>query len=121
MLVAAGHHISRGASVAYQTSKDAAEKLSKIWAGRLQPAQIRVNAIAPGVFPSEMTHAATPDAYNDPKHPMHPMIASHPLKRSGTVEDFAGVVLFLASRAGAYVNGTSIVIDGGRLLSQSAA
>lgn len=49
------------------------------------------------------------------------MIMSNPLHRSGTPEDFAGTCLYLASRAGAYVNGASIVIDGGRLLGLSAA
>lgn len=105
----------------YQTSKDAAEKVTKILAGRLQPLQIRVNAIAPGIFPSEMTNAIDPGAYNDPSHPLHEQVKNNPMGRSGTPEDFAGIVLFLGSRAGAYVNGASIVIDGGRLLGLSAA
>lgn len=38
-----------------------------------------------------------------------------PLERAGTIEDMAGVILFLTSRAGAYLNGNIVVTDGGRL------
>lgn len=44
------------------------------------------------------------------------LVSKVPAKREGALEDMAGVVLFLASRAGAYVDGRSIAVDGGRSL-----
>lgn len=117
----AGMHINRSQPISYQTSKDAAIKLSTILAGRFIPLKIRVNVIAPGPYPSLMTEAAQSSSFDDPQHPMYEAIRSNPIKRSGTVDDFAGLILFLCSRAGAYLNGTTLVTDGGRLLVQSAA
>lgn len=57
------------------------------------------------VFPSEMTDTATVAA----------KVESIPEKRMGDELDVAGAILFLASRAGAYVNGNVLVLDGGRL------
>lgn len=118
----AGLHHLRTHSVSYQTSKDAAIKLSGILAGRFQPLGIRSNVICPGIFPSEMTNAASPRDYQDPKHPMHDALLNvNPIKRSGTFEDWAGLVITLASRAGAYYNGANFIIDGGRVLNTSAS
>lgn len=111
-------HISRATanSHVYQVSKDAEEKLSKILAGRLLPYRIRVNSIAPGIYPSEMTEQPTPESFMEKAKTMVPG-----LQRSGTPDDFVGLILFLSSRAGAYLNGSQIVTDGGRLLVSSAA
>lgn len=117
----AAFHLARPASVHYQTSKDAAEKLTKILAGRLQPLGIRVNAISPGIYPSEMTQTATAADFSRPDNPLRAAVERNPIKRSGTPEDFAGLIVFLASRAGAYFDGTSLTTDGGRLLNISAA
>lgn len=117
----AGLHLARQASIHYQTSKDAAEKLSKLLAGRLQPLGIRVNAIAPGIYPSEMTQAASAADFDQESHPMRAAVQRNPIKRSGMPEDFAGLIVFMASRAGAYFDGASLTTDGGRLLNISAA
>lgn len=118
----AGLYNSRVQSVSYQTSKDAAIKLNGLLASRLQSIFIRSNVICPGIFPSEMTNAASPRDYHNPKHAMHDAIVNvNPIKRSGTFEDWAGLVITLASRAGAYYNGATFTIDGGRVLNLSAA
>lgn len=116
----AGHHLTRESPIPYMLSKDAAEKLTKIMVGRFMPLKIRVNSLAPGVFPSEMTVSQSPAEMLNPAHPLHIMVATNPLKRSGTPEDFAGTCLYMASRAGAYLNGASIVVDGGRLIAFAA-
>ena len=67
---------------------------------------ITVNAVAPGPFESKMM-AATLDAFGD-------MIrATCPLGRIGEPSDMAGIAIFLSSRAGAYLTGTVIPVDGG--------
>ena len=67
---------------------------------------ITVNAVAPGPFPSKMM-AATLDAFGEA------IAAAAPLRRIGRDDDMAGVAIFLASRAGAYLNGAVIPVDGG--------
>ena len=91
---------------AYSTSKAAVHHLTKVLAAKLAPRRITVNAVAPGPFESKMM-AATLDAFGD-------MIrASCPLGRIGEPSDMAGVAIFLSSRAGAYLTGTVIPVDGG--------
>ena len=75
-------------------------------AKELGPQHITVNAVAPGPFPSKMM-AATLDAFGDA------IAASAPLRRIGRDDDMAGIAVFLASRAGAYLTGTVIPVDGG--------
>ncbi|PIL35180.1 hypothetical protein GSI_02970 [Ganoderma sinense ZZ0214-1] len=94
-------------SVSYTLSKSAATHLGKMLAHFLKDWQIRSNVIAPGIFPSEMVDGLISDEY---------VKASVPLHRAGTIDDMGGLVLFLSSRAGAYLNGTVQLIDGGRLL-----
>ncbi|HWO59662.1 MAG TPA: glucose 1-dehydrogenase [Umezawaea sp.] len=67
---------------------------------------IRVNAIAPGYFESEMTDTYPP-GYLDGN------LARTPLRRMGDPEELAAAVVFLASAAGGYVTGTTLVVDGG--------
>jgi len=67
---------------------------------------IRVNAIAPGYFASEMTDTYPP-GYLDAN------LARTPLRRMGDPEELAAAVVFLASAAGGYVTGTTLVVDGG--------
>jgi NAD(P)-dependent dehydrogenase (short-subunit alcohol dehydrogenase family) len=90
---------------AYSTSKAALHHLSRHLARRLAP-EITVNAVAPGPFESKMM-AATLKSFGDQ------IRAANPMKRIGEPEDMAGVAIYLASRAGAYVTGTVIPVDGG--------
>jgi len=80
------------------------------------PWGIRANCIAPGLYPSEMTVKHPAMQREKPiteKGSMPSEIV--PATRSGTEEDIQGAILFLTSRAGAYINGNTVVTDGGRL------
>ncbi|KAI9064602.1 NAD-P-binding protein [Trametes sanguinea] len=94
-------------SVPYTLSKAAATHLGKMLAHFLKDWNIRSNVVAPGIFPSEMTEGLINDQY---------VAAGVPLRRAGDINDIGGLILFLCSRAGAYMNGTVQLIDGGRLL-----
>lgn len=90
----------------YQASKGALHWLTKSLAKKLAADDITVNAIAPGFFESDMT-VIKDDA-------MRKMVESAvPRGRTGTPEDVAGAAIFLASRAGAYVTGSVIAVEGG--------
>ena len=89
----------------YSASKAAVHQLTRHLAKKLAPA-ITVNAIAPGPFESKMMKA-TLDAFGDQ------IAASAPLKRIGRPDDMAGAAIYLASRAGAYLTGAVIPVDGG--------
>ena len=100
-----GIHTPSLETYAYSASKAAVHQLTRHLAKHLAPA-ITVNAIAPGPFESKMM-AATLQAFGDA------IAASAPLKRIGRPDDVAGTAIFLASRAGAYVTGAIIPVDGG--------
>lgn len=107
---------SKVVSPSYTLSKTACTHLGKLMANLLAPWGIRSNVLAPGVFPSEMTAAPiTPDTRLD----INQLTTAVPLKRPGTEEEMAGTILYLASRAGAYVNGSVWLVDGGRVVSIS--
>lgn len=93
-------------SAAYGPSKAAVEQLTRVMARSLTEDRITVNCIAPGWFPSRM-NAPIGDEYRTA------WIARTPVKRFGRAEDIGGLAIYLASRAGAFVNGQVITIDGG--------
>ncbi|KAJ7205986.1 hypothetical protein GGX14DRAFT_643853 [Mycena pura] len=101
-------------SLSYTLAKTACTHLGKLLANLLAPWGIRSNVIAPGVFPSEMTAGIIPGVADSSGRPAS-FVDSVPLKRAGTEEEIAGVILFLASRSGAYVNGAVWLVDGGRV------
>jgi NAD(P)-dependent dehydrogenase (short-subunit alcohol dehydrogenase family) len=90
----------------YSSSKAAVHMLTRVLAKELGPKRITVNAIAPGPFESKMM-AATLDAFGDA------IAAAAPLGRIGRPDDMAGAAVFLSSRAGSYVTGAIIPVDGG--------
>jgi NAD(P)-dependent dehydrogenase (short-subunit alcohol dehydrogenase family) len=100
-----GIHVPVLETYSYSASKAAVHQLTRHLARRLAPA-ITVNAIAPGPFESKMM-AATLEAAGDA------IAASAPLKRIGRPDDMAGTAIFLTSRAGAYLTGAIIPVDGG--------
>lgn len=98
----------------YSASKAAAHMLTRHLAARLAPEHITVNAIAPGFFESRMTSFLLDDGGRED------LAGIVPLGRIGRPEDLAGVTLFLASRAGAYLTGTVVTVDGGVTLAASS-
>lgn len=93
---------------AYGLSKAAdsqlARNLAVEWGGR----NVRVNAIAPGVIKTEFAKAL----YDDPATEKF-VTEQYPIGRLGVVDDVSGIAVMLASRAGAFVTGQTIVVDGG--------
>jgi NAD(P)-dependent dehydrogenase (short-subunit alcohol dehydrogenase family) len=89
----------------YSASKAAVHHLTRHLAKMLAPT-ITVNAIAPGPFESKMM-AATLEAFGEQ------IAASAPLRRIGRPDDMAGAAIYLSSRAGAYLTGAVIPVDGG--------
>ncbi|MEL6360199.1 MAG: SDR family oxidoreductase [Pseudomonadota bacterium] len=89
----------------YQASKAALLHLTRRMAARLITENICVSGIAPGAFASSMNKAA-----RDHEEMVSNMV---PSKRIGTDEDMAGTAVFLASRAGDYVVGDTLAVDGG--------
>lgn len=101
--------------LAYSTSKKALEHLTPSLALALTDDFIRVNAIAPGRFYSEMTRSA----WEDPeKESFKAELERIPAHRYGDLEDMAGVAVMLCSRAGAYFHGEVLNLDGGFRLRQ---
>lgn len=92
-------------SYSYQASKAAVIHLTRRMAAKLIRDNICVTAICPGAFASEMNKAARD--YGDE------LSKRIPARRIGTDEDMAGIAIYLASRAGDYVIGNSIAVDGG--------
>jgi NAD(P)-dependent dehydrogenase (short-subunit alcohol dehydrogenase family) len=100
-----GLRISPWETYSYQASKAAVHHLTRRMAAKLVADGIVVSAIAPGAFPSEMNRAARDKATD--------YVGSIPAGRVGGPEDIAAAAIYLASRAGDYVVGEVLTVDGG--------
>jgi NAD(P)-dependent dehydrogenase (short-subunit alcohol dehydrogenase family) len=101
-----GHHPERLGTIAYNTAKGAVINMTRALAAEWAPRNIRVNALAPGFFPSKMT-MATLDKYGEE------FLRQTPLGKFGGDTDLMGSALLLASDAGGHITGQMIVVDGG--------
>ncbi|HTO55520.1 MAG TPA: SDR family oxidoreductase [Myxococcota bacterium] len=101
-----GLHVPILETYAYSAAKAALHHMTRVLARKLAPQHITVNAIAPGPFESQMMKA-TLERFGE-------MIKrQNPRGRIGEPEDMAGTAIYLASRAGAYVTGAVLPVDGG--------
>jgi len=103
--------LQRVPTFAYSASKAAVHHLTRTLAVDLGPRNITVNAIAPGFFQSKMADHVIREYGDDIR-------ADCPLGRIGEPEEIAGILLYLASRAGAYTNGAVLPVDGGTHISK---
>lgn len=100
----------RGSSVigAYNVSKAADFQLARNLAVEYGPHNVRVNCIAPGLIKTDFARAL----WEDPEN-LRNRTSGTPLRRIGEPDEIAGAAVFLASRAGAFMTGQSLIIDGG--------
>lgn len=103
--------VQRVPTFAYSASKAALHHLTKALAVDLASKNITVNAIAPGFFESRMTDHVF-------EHYLQDIEDDCPLHRVGQPQEMVGIVTYLASKAGAYTNGTVIPVDGGTSISK---
>ena len=92
----------------YTASKAGVVNMTRELAVQWAQLGVRVNAIAPGWFPSEMTSVMFEQG-----HGLGWMERNTPMRRGGRLEELAGVLLLLASGAGSFITGQTIVVDGG--------
>jgi 3alpha(or 20beta)-hydroxysteroid dehydrogenase len=104
----AGLRGSPGA-IAYCATKWALRGMTKAAAIDLAPRKIRVNSVHPGPIDTEMLNVRTPEQSRR-------RLEAVPMKRRGTAEEVANLVLFLLSEESGYITGAEIAIDGGATL-----
>jgi NAD(P)-dependent dehydrogenase (short-subunit alcohol dehydrogenase family) len=92
----------------YSASKAAIHMLSRDLAGDLAARNINVNAVLPGYFPTSMTAHMRDEEAVDPA-----LLSKIPMRRMGRSDEIAGLIVFLSSRAGGYITGAEIPVDGG--------
>jgi len=93
---------------AYASSKGGLVQLTKVLAVEWAPSNVRVNAVCPGPFLTELNRPIL----GDPEKVKY-FMDRLPMKRFGNPEELGGTVIFLASEASSYITGTTIYIDGG--------
>lgn len=104
-----GHRAATGGGLAaYCASKGAIDNLTRELARQWAPHGIRVNALSPGFFPTEMNAPMMEQPGR-----VEGIIARIPLGRAGEPDDIEGVAVFLASPASRYVTGQVLGLDGG--------
>ncbi|KAI6083705.1 short chain dehydrogenase [Hypoxylon rubiginosum] len=104
------HNVTNVDLTSYATSKAATDHLVKLLAAKFSRFYVRVNGINPGFVPSKM------NPVGEEGNIFSNLFDKVPARRAGGEEDIASVVIYLASRAGAYVDGISLCVDGGRIL-----
>ncbi|KAI1456417.1 cytochrome P450 [Annulohypoxylon moriforme] len=104
------HNVTNVDLTSYATSKAATDHLVRLLAAKFSRFYVRVNGINPGFVPSKM------NPVGEEGNVFSNLFDKVPARRAGGEEDIASVVIYLASRAGAYVDGISICVDGGRIL-----
>jgi NAD(P)-dependent dehydrogenase (short-subunit alcohol dehydrogenase family) len=97
---------------AYNVSKAADFQLARNLAVEYGPDNVRVNCIAPGLIKTDFARALWEN-----EEILKTSLAGTPMGRIGMPEEIAGTAVFLASKAGAYINGQNIVVDGGATIS----
>ncbi len=98
-------------AISYTAAKGAVNALTMDMAVKLAPHGIRVNAIAPGAFDTDMM-----DYVRHDEGVLERFLEQIPMKRAGGEDDVKGAAVFLASDAAAYVTGHILVLDGGWLV-----
>ncbi len=98
---------SRGPIAAYNASKGALVNLTRHLAAQWGARGVRVNALAPGYFPTELTGGLTDPSF------VESIEARSLLGRIPSINELDGPLLFLASDASSYVTGHTLVVDGG--------
>lgn len=101
-------------SIAYTASKFAVRGMTHAAAVELGPRGVRVNSVAAGIIDAGMGRRTVGDRRDEAARTV-------PLGRLGTADDVAQAVLYLAGPAGAYCNGTHLVVDGGWLAGRNPA
>ncbi|MBN2144018.1 MAG: SDR family oxidoreductase [Candidatus Aureabacteria bacterium] len=105
-----GSRVALSNTTAYDVSKSGVEMLTKCLAVEWAPYQVRVNALLPGVFKTNLNEKALRDR-NRAENILH----HTPLKRFGRLPEIVSAALFLASDSSSFVTGTSVIVDGGFL------
>jgi NAD(P)-dependent dehydrogenase (short-subunit alcohol dehydrogenase family) len=101
-----GHPADRPGTVAYNATKGAVISMTRALAAEWGPRNIRVNALAPGYFPSKMTRTILAQHREQ-------ILRETPLGKLGGDTDLMGAALLLASDAGGHITGQTLVVDGG--------
>ena len=105
--------LGQQATYGYSASKAAVIHLTKNLAVELGQRYITCNAVAPGFYPSRMSNGLL-----DLSGGADVVAQDIPTGRLGKAEDFAGLIVFLGSRAASHLNGAVITTDGGEVLSR---
>lgn len=98
----------------YNMSKAAEQSLARSLAVEWGPKNVRVNCIAPGLVRTDFARALWEDPAN-----LHRITRTSALGRIAEPDEIAGAAVFLASAAGSFVTGQTIVVDGGKLIGAS--
>ena len=99
-------------SVPYAVSKAGVVHFTTVAASHNTARGIRINCVSPGTIDTPMLRSDIDDAQS-----LERLVANHPLRRLATPEELANVVLFLASDEASWISGTTIIADGGKMVS----